>query len=604
MKNLKPLIPFFKQHSLELFVGFVFMLLQNYGYMKAPFHMKQALDEIIGANRFKVIVPDLLMIAAYTVLTVVSMFLMRRLIISASRKIEYLLREKLYHKILSLDMAFFQKNETGDLASRCTNDLNDVRLLLGPGVMYIPNALSRMLFFLPILISLSLSLMLVVLMILVMIAGLILTVTPLLRSRFQKIQEYVGTLNNRVWQIISGITTIKLYTLEGIETERFKEMNEEYVRRQFAVVKIRGVLWPLLIFIFSLSELLILLIGGRLVILNQMTIGELLQFNVMVVHLAFPIFSLGWVMSLIQQGITAMGRVNYILDYPVESRDDWKTLDSDDLVFTAKNLTYRYPGHQKPLVGDVEGPVRFPPVLKIPEQTFDRNALHQVNVTITSGQTVGITGTIGSGKTTLINLLTGVFKPEPGMLFVNGIDICDIHPESLAGQIAVVPQETFLFSRSIAENVSLGGAGQVNMDEVRAAVRAAGLEQDILTFPDAYKQMVGERGITLSGGQKQRTAIARALHKKRPMLVFDDALSSVDAKTEAQILENLEALDSFKTVIVVSHRISALKNADVIYVLDQGTIIEQGTHEELVQNNKLYARLARMQQMETLLIDG
>lgn len=598
MKNLKPLIPLFKQHSSELLVGFLFMLLQNYGYMKVPFYMKKALDEIIGDNRFSVISSDLLMIAMYTVLTVVSMFLMRKLIIGVSRKIEYTLRGKLYHKLLSLDMAFFQENETGDLVSRCTNDLNDVRMLLGPGVMYIPNALSRMFLFLPILISLSLPLMLVVMLILFVIAGLILTVMPRLRLRFKKIQEYVGTINNRVWQIISGITTIKLYTLEEIETERFKDLNEEYVRRQFAVVKIRGFLWPLLIFIFSLSELTILLIGGRQVILNQMTIGELLQFNVMVIHLAFPIFSLGWVMSLIQQGIAAMGRINYILDHPVESRDDWKTLDSEDLVFTAKNLTYRYPVQQKPLLCDVEGPVMFPPVLKLPEYNFDRDALHQLNLTIRSGQTVGITGTIGSGKTTLINLLSGLYKPEPGMLFINGIDICDIHPESLVDRISIVPQETFLFSCSIAENVSLGSDGQVNMDEVREAIRTAGLEQDILSFPDKYEQTVGERGITLSGGQKQRTAIARALHKKRSMLVFDDALSSVDAKTEAQILENLNSLDSFNTLIVVSHRISALKNADVIYVLDQGTIIEQGTHEELLQNNKLYTRLAKMQQME------
>ena len=383
------------------------------------------------------------------------------------------------------------------------------------------------------------------------------------------------------------MTTVKLYTLEPIEIERFKDLNQEYVHRQMRLVKARGFLWPLFIFIFSLTELFILWIGGSQVIRGQMTIGELLQFNVMVGHLTFPILSLGWVMSLIQQGISAMGRINYILDYPVEHRDDWYTLEDEHLTFTTYDLNYRYPAHH------TEEALK-----KLPSYARNGHVLQQMNFTIRPGQIVGITGTIGSGKTTLINLLTGLYKPEQGMLLINDRDIRDIQPDSLFSKISVVPQETFLFSRSIAENVSLGNHSKVDMDEVREAVRWAGLETDVMTFPDQYDQVVGERGITLSGGQKQRTAIARALRKRSPVLIFDDALSSVDAKTEAQILENLKALHSFQTLIIVSHRIAAFKNADVIYVLDQGKIVEQGTHEELFSHNKLYAKLARMQQME------
>jgi ATP-binding cassette subfamily B protein len=293
-----------------------------------------------------------------------------------------------------------------------------------------------------------------------------------------------------------------------------------------------------------------------------------------------------------------MGRINHILDSPVETRGDWKALETDELVFTTQNLTYRYPGNHKPLLCKIEGPVMAPPVLKIPDHVERGNVLDQINLTIRPGQTIGITGTIGSGKTTLINLMSGLYRPEPGMLFVNGVDIRDIAPESLFAKISVVPQETFLFSRSIAENISLGVDGQVDMERVKDAARNAGLEQDILTFPEQYEQVLGERGITLSGGQKQRTAIARALLKPSPVLIFDDALSSVDAKTEAHILENLRSLHSFKTLIVISHRISALKNADIIYVLDQGKIVEQGSHFELLEQHKLYARLAKMQQME------
>ena len=598
MKNLKTLIPFIQHYSAELIVGFVFMLLQNYGYMKTPQYMQKALDEIVGENRFDLILPSLVLIVLYTTLTVVSMFLMRRLIIGVSRKIEYKLRDKLYQKILSLDMAFFQKNETGDLVSRCTNDLNEVRLLLGPGVMYIPNSLSRLFLFFPILLSLSKPLMLTVMLVLIFIVTLILTVMPRLRPMFRKVQEFVGLINNRVWQTISGMNTIKLYSLEHIEVDRFKELNEEYIRRQLAIVKARGFLWPLFIFIFSLTELIILFIGGKQVINNEMTIGELLQFNVMVAHLTFPVLSLGWVMSLIQQGISAMGRINFILKAPVERRDDWVRLETDELEFTAKNLTYRYTEHHASALNLMQGTSSYPSTKRTLEEKKNGEVLHQLNFSIQPGQIIGMTGTIGSGKTTLLNLLTGLYKPERGMLFVNGIDICDVHPESLFEKISVVPQETFLFSRSIAENVSLGNGEEVDMEAIKEAVRIAGLENDVMTFPHQYEQVVGERGITLSGGQKQRTAIARALRKHSPILIFDDALSSVDAKTEAQILDNLKSLHSFSTLITVSHRISALKNADVIYVLDQGKIIEQGTHSELLEQQGLYARLAKMQQME------
>ncbi|PIE31888.1 hypothetical protein CSA56_17035 [candidate division KSB3 bacterium] len=603
MKDLRTLFLLAKRHTLELVSGFTFMLLQNYGYMKSPAAMQQALDEIIGSNEWAIIWPQLLWILFYTMLTVVSMFAMRKLIISASRKVEYELRAMIYRKLLAVDMAFFQQHETGDLVSRCTNDLNAVRLLLGPGVMYIPNSLSRLLLFLPVLISLSLPLMLTVLFVLFLIVLLILTIIPHLRPLFKRLQEYVGTINNRVWQVVSGMTTVKLYSLEDIEIDRFQTLNREYIRRHMAIVKIRGFFWPFFIFIFSLTELIILRIGGQQVIRGELTIGQLLQFNVMVAHLTFPVLSLGWVMTLIQQGIAAMGRINDILDYPVEDRSNMAALNADELEFTAKDLSYSYPASQQVLPKNTEQTVTVSSTLRADGNEVFGNVLEGVNFTIQSGQIIAVTGTIGSGKTTLINLMSGIFKPERGMLFINGMDICDIDPASLAAKISVVPQETFLFSRSIAENISLGIDGEMNLDQVKEAARHAGLAKDIETFPEQYGQILGERGITLSGGQKQRTAIARSLLKQSPVLIFDDALSSVDAKTEAHILENLESLHSFKTLIIISHRISTLKNADIIYVLDQGKIVEQGTHEQLLQHGALYARLAKMQQMEGAILD-
>jgi ATP-binding cassette subfamily B protein len=405
--------------------------------------------------------------------------------------------------------------------------------------------------------------------------------------------------------VVSGITTLKLYTSEQVEIERFKELNNEYIARHMRVARFRGFLWPFLLFVFAIVELVILLVGGRQVIQQELTIGQLLQFNVMVSHLGFPLFSLGWVMSLIQQGISAMGRINYILDYPVETRDDWQMLESDELNFTARNLNYRYPEHRSrvpsPMTQKGNGSgltSRKKADAAMPEQTSEADVLDGITLSIESGQVIGITGTIGSGKSTLVNLMTGLFKPEPDMLFINGVDIRDIHPASLFDKVSVVPQEPFLFSRTLAENIALGADGEVKMGAIKDAVRKAGLERDIETFPDQYDQIVGERGITLSGGQKQRAAIARALRKQSPVLIFDDALSSVDAQTESEILEHLKALDQFKTLIIVSHRISALRDADAIYVLDQGKIVEQGTHSELIQQGNLYSRLAKMQQME------
>lgn len=534
--------------------------------------MRGMLDEITGANRLPVIMDNIKMALLFTTLTVISMYSMRKLIIGVSRKIEFQLRSDIFAKFLRLDAMFFRFRETGDLVSRSTNDLNDVRTLLGPGMMYVPNSLSRVAIFLPIMLSLSSRLMVWFVALITIVVTMILLLMPLLRMRFRKVQEASAAIQTRVWQDISGIETIKLHTLEEVETDRFAKLNRWYIGRQMDLVRWRGFMWPFFVFVFSLAQLLILVVGGRQVIAGDMTIGQLLQFNILVSYLTFPILSLGWVMSLIQQGISAMGRINEILDAPEESPEEKVDIPDGTLTVEVQNLTYHYPQSEEAMLKDI-------------------------SMQIQKGETVGITGPVGCGKSTLAELLTGILKAEPGMIFINGTDISQIPATKIGSRVTLVPQDPFLFTRTIAQNIALGET-LPSREAIRFAAEKAGLKKDLAAFSKGLDEMVGERGITLSGGQKQRVAIARALYRPASLLVLDDALSSVDSRTEAEILQAFSGEKQNRAVVIISHRITALKDADRIYVLDEGKIMESGTHSDLIKQNGLYAKLAQLQQME------
>jgi ATP-binding cassette subfamily B multidrug efflux pump len=584
--SLKALIPYLRAHAWVLAAGFAFMLAQNYGAMKVPSYFQKILDEVTGANRSGVVWGLIGWTCLYAGITVVALYLMRRLIIGVSRSIEYSLRQRIHARLLELDYSFFQAHETGDLVSRTTNDLDNVRTLLGPGVMYIPNSLSMFVFFFPVLFRLNGVLMLVVGGVLALVIVLILVILPRMEPLYRRIQEATGAINSRVWQVVSGISTVKLHTMEPREEHRFEELNRDFLGRTMATARVQELLWPVFSFVFAITELIIILVGGRFVIEGSMTLGQLLQFNVMITTLTFPVLSLGWIMSLLQQGMSAMGRINAILDGPSEIRNDWKRLDSEQLAFEVRDLTFTYPGQTRP-------------------------AVRHASLTIAPGEFIGLTGTIGSGKSTLVSLLTGLHRPPRGTVFVNGIDIMDIEPAQLLARMGIVSQSPFLFSRTLAENIALGAGGadgaagtpgtEAGIDAVREAATLAGLSRDIASFANGYDQLIGERGIALSGGQKQRAAIARALMKPGTLIILDDALSSVDARTETAIIENLVSLRSRKTLIVVSHRISPLKAADRIYVMDDGAVAEVGTHSALAAGTGLYSRLVRLQQLEKTL---
>ena len=578
IRGLSTLLPYLKERALVLAAGFAFMLIQNYGAMMVPTYFQKILDEIMGANRAMIVWQLIAMACLWAGITVVSLYGMRRLIIGASRTIEYSLRRRIHSRLLELDYAFFQAHETGDLVSRTTNDLDNVRTLLGPGVMYIPNSLSMFIFFFPVLFRLNGQLMLVVSAVLVLVIALIFVVLPRMEPLYRRIQEATGSINSRVWQVVSGISTVKLHTMERQEEKRFQELNRDFLKRNMATVKVQEVLWPLFSFVFAITQLVIIFVGGRFVISGAMTLGQLLQFNVMITALTFPVLSLGWIMSLLQQGVSAMGRINTILHGPSEIRQDWQNPGGRQLSFEVKDLTFAYPEQKAP-------------------------ALRGVSLIIRPGEFIGLTGTIGSGKSTLVNLLTGLLRPPRGSVFVNGIDIRDIEPAQLFDRMGIVSQSPFLFSRTLAENIAMSTDEGGRQDAVKEAAALAGLSHDIASFADGYGQLIGERGITLSGGQKQRTAIARALLRRGTVVILDDSLSSVDARTESAIINNLLLLRADRTLIVISHRISALKAADRIYVLDEGRIVEEGTHAVLADATGLYSRLVRLQQLEKRLTD-
>ncbi len=554
------------------------MVGQNYALLRGSELLKLLLDEIAaGANERAVVVGLIARALAFAVAVGACMYGMRRLIIGVSRDVEYELRDLLFRKLLALDFDFYQRRRTGDIISRCTNDLNDVRTLLGPGIMYLPDALSRLALFAPVLVGLHAVMAGALGALMVSLVAVIVVVTPRLRPRFRRVQELVAAINDRVWQIVTGINTVKLYGLAASEAERFRELNRRYIAANVGLARTRGVLWPLLQFMYGLATLLLLLLGGGAVIRGTLTIGELLQFAAIVGILTFPVLSLGWVSSLIQQGVSAMERIRAILDHPVAARPaDPVPVPAGPLAVSAADVSYRFPN-------------------------ADREALTGVSLSIQAGRTLGITGGVGSGKSSLVLLLAGIAAPSGGTLAFNGVDAAAIDPFPYRGRIGYVPQEPFLFSATVAENIAMGSEQEVSRDRIAAAARLAAVDEDIARFPDGYDTLVGERGITLSGGQRQRVAIARALVRDSDLLIMDDALSSVDADTETAILTNLRTLRSSRTIVIVSHRVSALQLADRIAVMEGGTVVETGSHKRLLRARGRYARLAELQQLEAAL---
>ena len=503
------------------------------------------------------------------------LFLMRQTIIVASRHIEYDLRNEIYEHVQKLPAAFFQKYKTGDVITRATSDLEQVRLFVGPAIMYASRSIVLLItaLFTMFWISPILTLWALTPMPLLFLA--IFFMSKLVHTRSAAIQTQYSALTAKVQEVMNGIRVVKAYTREAFEAEAFDHESKIYQQKNLDLAKVEAAFSPIFISLIGFSTILVLWIGGGLVMQKQVTFGNIAEFIIYVTILTWPVASLGIVINMIQRAKAAMKRISELLEAPVAVQDTALT---------------------NPKITQIEGAIQFEEVsYNYPNATLP--AIENLSFNLSAGKTLAFVGKTGCGKSTAVELITRLTEATTGKVKIDGHNIQTIPLNTLRSAISYVPQEVFLFSETIAGNIAFGKI-EAQQQEVERAAQEADLFQNIAQFPDKFETMVGERGITLSGGQKQRAAIARALIRNPKILILDDALSAVDAKTEHTILKNLRKNFGKQTIVLVSHRVSTVQDADLILYFEKGKVTERGTHQELVALGGKYAELNRKQLLE------
>jgi ATP-binding cassette subfamily B multidrug efflux pump len=570
-KSMRPLLPYLKRYRWGFVVGALCIVLSNGAQAGLPRVIGNAAQSLSsGVTRHKLLIFTL-QVLALAVIRGIFLFLTRWIVIGISRDIEFDLRNDLFAHLETLSYSYYQKMRTGDIMARVTNDLNAVRMLMGPAIMYSANTFVFTAAALWFMVHTSTKLTMYAFLPLPVVSVVIQYFGRRIHERFERIQAMFSDISARAQENFSGARVIRAYVQEEAEIASFEAANQEYVARSLKLVRLMGMLWPTLELMLGLALVLVLWIGGREVLAGRMQIGAFTAFNIYMMQLTFPIIALGWVVNIFQRGTASLVRLNEILHEQPEIKDEPG----------AKNV-------------EVEGEIEFCGL------NFDyegKSVLRDLNLRIPAGSSMAIVGPTGSGKTTLVNLIPRIYDAAPGMVLLDGRPIREFSVASLRNSIGFVPQETFLFSDRIRENIALGVESATDQ-AIHDAAEAANIASDIEGFPERYQTMVGERGITLSGGQKQRTAIARALIRNPRILILDDALSSVDTHTEDKILNHLREVMRGRTTIFISHRVSTVRNADRIAVLHEGRIVESGTHDELLALNGYYSDLYNKQLLE------
>ena len=571
---LSRLKPHLFAHRWRIAAGFAAVLLTNTFLLVAPRVTGYAVDSLTESVTRQKLVYYGLAILGLALFEGVFRFLMRRLIIGVSRDIEYGLRNDLFRHLETLPVSFYQKNKTGDLMSRATNDLSNVRMLLGPGIMYTANTIVVAVFAVALMLKINWHLTLLALLPLPVVSASVRLFGRKIHDLTEESQSRLADLSARVQESMAGIRVVKAFVQEGHEIEDFQRMNRSLVAKNRELIRVQSVFYPTMELMIGFAVVIVIWIGGRQVIQATISLGDFVAFTVYLARLTWPMIALGWVVNLLERGRASMQRLNYIFDTVPEVADSHLVTNTQDIeiegAIELRNLNFAYNGA---------------PVLK------------NISLSIPKGKTFAIVGATGSGKSTLVQLIPRLYNAPPDSLFIDGVPIERIPLAALRRAIGFIPQDTFLFGETIAENIAFGMDSESDA-EIQRAARISHVDADIQGFPNKYRTLVGERGITLSGGQKQRTAISRAVIRDPKILILDDALSSVDTYTEEQILNELKQVMRNRTSILISHRVSTVKEADEIVVLDRGEIVERGTHAELLERDGYYAELHRRQLLE------
>jgi ATP-binding cassette subfamily B multidrug efflux pump len=577
--SLRHLLPYLKRHRIALAFGGASIILTTVFQVWSPWLVRQAVDHLQAGVTRAALLRDAALILLAVVLQGVFLFTMRMSLIRASRRMEYELRNDLFDHFARLPAETYRTRKVGDLLSRATNDLDAVRNFLGPGIMYLGNTIATFILAVALMLRIDARLTLLSLIPLPILSFTVARLGAQLHHHYEAIQASFAAMTAKAQETLSGIRVVKAHVEEEGEYRAFRVIHDDYLEKNRAMVKIWSGMWPMLSLLGGIASAIVLGVGGSAVVRGQITLGDLVAFQIYLAMLIWPMISLGWVSNLFQRGAASMRRIREVLDLPAEedvipasARPEAVPAAARGPAIELDNVRFRYPGS-------------------------DRDVLHGLTLAIRPGETVAVVGRTGSGKTTLLNLIARLYEPTSGGIRLGGRSTHQWPRGPLRRQLGIVPQETFLFSDTIRANVAFGFDDDAAQPDVDAVARQAGLGSDLSQFPLGLDTMIGERGITLSGGQKQRVALARALALERPVLLLDDAFASVDPGTEEEILDNLFRAKRRATVILATHRRSALLRVDRIVVLDEGRIVASGTHDELIARGGLYGDLYHLEEV-------